>query len=111
MTSATVSADSPNFRAIAQQILGSNQKVREERELVPTEARVRRQREGNRFMRSPSVLGATVDQEGLNNNYGVEPQMYYATFPSYEQAQSYLVQGAFATLFVTVTLLTAFAVS
>lgn len=111
MTSATVIADSIDFRAIAQEIVGGNLKTLEERELVPTEVRVRREREGKKFMRRPNILGATVDQEGLNNNYGVEPQMYYANFPSPEQAQAYLLQGAFASLLVTMTILTAFAVS
>ncbi len=111
MTSATATVDTLDFRSIAQEIVGSNRNFNEARELVPTEARVRRQREGRNFMRRPNVLGATVDQEGLNNNYGVEPEMYYAAFPSPEQVQTYLVQGAFAALLVTTVLLTAFAVS
>lgn len=110
MTSATATLDSINFRSVAQEILGSQQ-IQAERELVPSEASARRVREGNQFMRRPNVLGATVDQEGLNNNYGIEPEMYYAIYPSPEQVQRYLTQGAFAALFVTTVILTAFAVS
>ena len=111
MTSATLTVDSIDFRSIAQEIVGTNRKVQAERELVPTEARARRQREGNQFMSRPSLIGATVDQEGLNNNYGVEPNMYYANFPSPEQVKSYLVQGGAAAILVLSVVFTAFAVS
>lgn len=111
MTSATVTADALDFRSIAQELVGGNRKFQEERALVPTEARVRQQREGKNFMRTPNALGATVDQEGLTNSYAVEPEMYYAVYPSPEQVKSYLFQGAIASLLVTATLLTAFAVS
>jgi hypothetical protein len=44
---------------------------------------------------------ATVDKEGLTNNYGVEPEMYYAAFPFPQQARQYAIQGfAAATLVV-----------
>ncbi len=111
MTSATVTADSIDFRAIAQEIVGGNRQIREERELVPAEVRARRHREGNQFMRSQRVMGATIDREGLSNAYSVEPEMYYANFPSPEQVKSYLFQGAFASLLVAITVLTAVAVS
>ncbi|MEB3337095.1 MAG: ssl1498 family light-harvesting-like protein [Leptolyngbyaceae bacterium] len=104
--------NSLDFRAIAKELVGGSlRQIDTGRELVPTEARARRQREGSQFLRRPNTLGSTVDQEGLTNNYAVEPDMYYANFPSPEQAQSYLMQGAVAILFVTSVLLTAFAVS
>lgn len=53
----------------------------------------------------------TVDETGLLNNYAVEPTVYAAEFPSLEQQQQYALQGAIAALFVTFTILTAFAVS
>lgn len=111
MTSATANLGSIDFRAIAKEIAGSNRTIQAVRELVPAEAAVRQQREGNRFMRRPSGLGATVDQEGLINNYGIEPVMYYANFPYPEQIQRYLVQGGGAVLLISTLLLTAFAVS
>lgn len=111
MTTATATLDTLDFRSIAQEVVAGNRNPNEARELVPTEARARREREGSQFMRRPNVLGATVDQEGLNNSYGIEPEMYYASFPSPEQVQTYLLQGAFASLLVSTVLLTAFAVS
>ena len=54
-------------------VTNSQTKVSTDRELVPAEASVRGQREGQQFLRQPNTLGATVDQEGLTNNYAVEP--------------------------------------
>jgi hypothetical protein len=38
---------------------------------------------------------------GLLNNYAVEPKPYYAEYPAPFQQRRYLVQGAIAALFVT----------
>ncbi|MEB3337080.1 MAG: ssl1498 family light-harvesting-like protein [Leptolyngbyaceae bacterium] len=101
-----------DFRSIAKELVGSSPRnINVARELVPTEARARRQREGNQFLRRPNSLGSTVDQEGLTNNYAVEPDMYYASFPSPEQARNYVMQGAAAALLVTAVILTSFIVS
>jgi hypothetical protein len=51
----------------------------------------------------------TFNEEGLMNNYAVEPPVYYAEFPSPEQQRRYAFQGAIATLFVAFVLLTALA--
>ena len=48
---------------------------------------------------------------GILNNYAVEPDMYYAVFPSPSQRRNYALQGAIATLFVTALVLVSFAVS
>lgn len=80
-------------------------------ELTPTEVRSRMQREGDNFLRRPALNGATVDREGLTNNYAVEPNMYYSAFPSPEQARQYALQGAAATLLVVSLIVTSFAVS
>jgi hypothetical protein len=53
----------------------------------------------------------TTNEEGILNNYATEPAVYFAQYPSIEQQQSYALQGAIAALFVTFTILTAFAVS
>jgi hypothetical protein len=53
----------------------------------------------------------TVSENGILNNYATEPKMYYATYPSPEQQRNYAIQGAIATLFVSVLVLTALAVS
>ncbi|MBW4619339.1 MAG: ssl1498 family light-harvesting-like protein [Cyanosarcina radialis HA8281-LM2] len=51
----------------------------------------------------------TTDETGLLNNYAIEPNTYYAEYPSPEQQRSYAVQGAIATLFVTLLMLVSFA--
>ena len=48
---------------------------------------------------------------GILNNYAVEPKVYFASYPSPEQQQRYALQGAFATLFVSTLVLVALAVS
>ena len=110
MTTATV--NTLDFRSMAQALVTTNQSsVSMDRELVPAEASVRSQREGQQFLRQPNTPGATVDQEGLNNNYAVEPQMYYAHFPAPEQVRGYLKQGAVAACLTVTVLLMALAVS
>lgn len=53
----------------------------------------------------------TIDEQGLLNNYGNEPDLYYAIYPSPEQQRKYLKQAAFAVLLVSSLILTALAVS
>lgn len=53
----------------------------------------------------------TTSTEGLLNNYAVEPPVYYAEFPTQWQIQRYAFQGAIATLFIALTILTAISVS
>ncbi|MFB2881709.1 photosystem II assembly protein Psb34 [Floridanema aerugineum] len=53
----------------------------------------------------------TTDDRGILNNYAVEPTVYYAEYPSVEQQQRYLFQGAVSVLFVSLLVLTAFGVS
>jgi hypothetical protein len=48
---------------------------------------------------------------GTLNNYAIEPELYYAVYPSPEQQRGYAFQGAIATLFVTALVLVSFAVS
>jgi hypothetical protein len=42
----------------------------------------------------------TTNNEGLLNNYAVEPEMYYAEYPSEWQQRRYALQGAIATLLI-----------
>ncbi|MFB2933694.1 photosystem II assembly protein Psb34, partial [Aerosakkonemataceae cyanobacterium BLCC-F154] len=35
----------------------------------------------------------TTNEEGILNNYAVEPPVYFAEYPSQEQQQRYLFQG------------------
>ena len=53
----------------------------------------------------------TTDDRGILNNYAVEPPVYQAQYPTIDQQQRYLFQGAAAVLFVSLLVLTAFAVS
>ena len=53
----------------------------------------------------------TTDNEGLLNNYAVEPELYYAVYPSPEQQQRYTFQGAIGFALVMLSVFTAFAVN
>ena len=60
-----------------------------DRGIVPSEVAARMDREGDDFKKTADeqagaesldvTAGATVDQEGLANNFAVEPEMYYDT--------------------------------
>ncbi len=47
------------------------------------------------------MFTTTQLDNGILNNYAVEPQPYYAEYPAPFQQRRYLVQGAIAALFVT----------
>ncbi|MFH7026363.1 MAG: photosystem II assembly protein Psb34 [Heteroscytonema crispum UTEX LB 1556] len=53
----------------------------------------------------------TINQDGILNNYAAEPEMYYAAYPSKEQQNRYVFQGAVAILFVTALILISLGVS
>ncbi len=53
----------------------------------------------------------TTNEDGILNNYATDPAVYFADYPSLDEQQRYALQGAIAFLFITFTLLTAFAVS
>jgi hypothetical protein len=105
MSSATATLD---FLSIAKALdvnrAGSSRAVN--KQLIPAEAASRMEREGQGFMQAPAFNGSTVDQEGLTNNYGIEPAMYFATMPSVDQARNYLYQGLAATAFVVTLIVT-----
>lgn len=107
----------PDFRSMAQQLVAGrgsrnvNAAFSDGSELIPAEALSRMQREGRSFLRRPGLNGATVDQEGLTNNYAVEPDMYYAAFPSPEQARQYALQGLAAATLIAGLIITSLAVS
>ncbi|MBE9039571.1 hypothetical protein IQ235_02010 [Oscillatoriales cyanobacterium LEGE 11467] len=55
-----------------------------DRGIIPSETAARKEREGEDFKETPeakgdmdTTAGYTVDQEGLANNYAIEPEMYY----------------------------------
>lgn len=53
----------------------------------------------------------TTNEDGVLNNYAIEPKVYFATYPSPEQQQRYTVQAAIAAGLVVLSLLMAFSVS
>lgn len=53
----------------------------------------------------------TVDETGVMNNYAVEPEMYFAEYPSEEQQNRYKLQASLAALLVTATFFIALAAS
>ncbi|ACK67815.1 conserved hypothetical protein [Rippkaea orientalis PCC 8801] len=48
---------------------------------------------------------------GILNNYAVEPNTYYAQYPAPYQQRRYLIQGAIAALLVTTLVLISAAIS
>ncbi len=60
-----------------------------DRNIIPAETAARIDREGDAYKQTPdapsedvasdldTTAGYTVDQEGLANNYAIEPEMYY----------------------------------
>lgn len=48
------------------------------RQLIPAEVNASMRRAGDKFLRKPNAIGATVDREGLTNNYAVEPKLSFA---------------------------------
>jgi hypothetical protein len=53
----------------------------------------------------------TTNEDGILNNYAVEPELYFAEYPSPEQQQRYIAQAAIAFGLVALSLLTALSVS
>jgi hypothetical protein len=53
----------------------------------------------------------TTDDQGILNNYAIEPTVYLATYPSLEQQKRYAFQAAIATVLLSALVLTAFWVS
>ncbi len=50
--------------------------------IIPAETAARKEREGEDYKKIPEGNlegGAAIDNEGLLNNYAVEPEMYYET--------------------------------
>ncbi|MEX0269568.1 hypothetical protein AB3R30_10525 [Leptolyngbyaceae cyanobacterium UHCC 1019] len=67
-----------------------------DRGIVPAETAARMEREGDNYKELPdeegedsidTTGGFTVDQEGLLNNYAIEPEMYYEVPGDAKQAE------------------------
>jgi hypothetical protein len=68
-----------------------------DRGIIPAETAARMEREGENYKELPeeeekdsldTTGGFTVDQEGLLNNYAVEPEMYYEVPGDAKQAEA-----------------------
>lgn len=106
----------PDFTSIAQELMATRKQeatpsFSNGSELMPAEVRSQLQREGGDAFSRPAINGATVDREGLTNNYAVEPNMYFAAFPTPNQARRYAYQGIAAVALVVGLLFTSAIVS
>lgn len=80
-------------------------------ELIPAEVQANIRHDGNKLLDLPLSPGYTVDDEGINNNYAIEPDMSSAKYPSPKQQRRYIFLGAGAILFVAAIVLIAFVAS
>jgi len=53
----------------------------------------------------------TTNEDGVLNNYAPEATIYYAEYPTVWEQKRYALQGAAATLLVSILILTALTVS
>jgi hypothetical protein len=80
-------------------------------ELIPAEVGANLDSDGNISLDKPLGDGYTVDEEGLFNNYAIEPDLQPATYPAPYQQRRYILQGAIAIVFLAFIVWVAFAVS
>jgi hypothetical protein len=80
-------------------------------ELIPAEVQANIRHDDAPSIDTPSLRSYTVDDEGLINNYAIEPDLSRAEYPSPRQQQRYIFLGAGAVLFVVALILIAFTVS
>lgn len=80
-------------------------------ELIPAEVQANLDNDGNISLNKPLGDGYTVDEEGLFNNYAIEPDLQPAAYPAPYQQRRYLLQGAIAMVFLAFIVWVAFAVS
>jgi hypothetical protein len=79
-------------------------------ELIPAEVQANTRHETSP-PHEPLGAGYTVNDEGLLNNYAIEPGMSKAEYPSSKQQRRYIFLGAVAILLVSLVVWIAFAVS
>jgi hypothetical protein len=85
--------------------LNVNEKHRSDgSELIPAEVQANIRHDDVQSIDDRFTVGYTVDDEGLLNNYAVEPGMYPSNYPSPQQQRRYVFLGAGAALFVVILL-------
>lgn len=80
-------------------------------ELIPAEVQANTGRDGSKLPDVPLSPGYTVDDEGINNNYAIEPDISLAEYPSPKQQRRYILWGVGAILFVALIGMIAFIAS
>lgn len=81
-------------------------------ELIPAEVSQEVIDSGNKKSAGSSPKdGYTRDDEGIINNYAIEPDEYQADYPAPYQQRRYLFQGAIAVVFIGCIVWVAFIVS
>ncbi len=80
-------------------------------ELIPAEVRAKTREEADHLHNRQLYDGYRVDDEGIINNYALEPDVYLAVSPSPEERNYYLLLGVGTVLLVTIAFLISFAVS
>ncbi len=72
-------------------------------ELVPAEVQVNERhadRKAGDSTQTSAIPGSTLDDEGLINNFAVEPKVYPSEYPSPRQQRQYIYWGIAAVLLV-----------
>jgi hypothetical protein len=67
--------------------------------------------EANTRKTQGSNMYTTANEQGIVNNYAKDPVIYYAEYPTVAEQRRYALQGAIATLFVGLLILTTLGVS
>lgn len=80
-------------------------------ELIPAEVQANTRKAASKSLNEPLGSGYKVDDEGIVNNYAIEPKMSEAEYPSPKQQQRYIFFGAAAILFIALAVWIAFGVS
>lgn len=80
-------------------------------ELIPAEVQANIRHDEAQSVDIPFAVGYTIDDEGLVNNFAIEPDIYPSDYPSPQQQRQYIVLGAAASFFAVVLILTAVFVS
>ncbi|PSN18527.1 hypothetical protein C7271_12065 [filamentous cyanobacterium CCP5] len=73
-------------------------------ELVPAEVQANErhgEREEGDATQASAIPGSTLDDEGLINNFAVEPKVYPSEYPSPRQQRQYIYWGIAAVLLVS----------
>jgi hypothetical protein len=80
-------------------------------ELIPAEVQAKMREEASKSLNEPLRAGYRVDEEGIANNYPLEPKLSKAEYPSPKQQRRYIFLGAAAILFVAFVVWIAFRIS